>query len=380
MSMNRTTDNVARLWDGQPVDLDDLDPSLVETLHRFTGAGDHVPELDSRFVKHLWEDLMDTSVMQGSGNQNASPAPGARQRIIGVTEWTPRIAFGHPRWLAALVSAALLLLTLGLAFSQIEWRPEGAQAPGGMVIQAPVSPSPDGEVISTETLFAITLLPDVMPVGELGTTLLGWETIPANMVTTREASACCRGFLVHLIIDGSVTIEGDGPIQVYRHDQAGVREDHGAGESAALEPGDLVVVRFEDGQTWTTGAADVEVVMGELASGDFPGQFAPHEWVDFDYIYDLNSVPLHGGPYTFTLTEVTVESPSREMVELPTDGFNQLAIIKDGKAIVGTGTDGVIRVGEMTEPVSIFVLTLSSTDEGTGTPVAGISTRGNRNV
>jgi hypothetical protein len=232
---------------------------------------------------------------------------------------------------------------------------------------APATPS----TWTDETLFEITLPVDVVPAGELGSMDFHWHTIPANSVTSRKADTCCPGVIAYYVLEGSPMIEGDGPIQVIRHDGAGAIEDYGAGEAADLGPGDVVVVRNDDSQTWTTGAAEAQVVIQSLTTGTSPAQPGSWEWRANAYTYEIHSVVLPGGPYKLTLREVTVEADT--IFDLPENVVNQLALRHEGIASVGIDLDNVLKVTGMQEPVTVFVLTLSTT-QGGGTTVAGMGT------
>jgi hypothetical protein len=232
---------------------------------------------------------------------------------------------------------------------------------------APATPS----TWTDETLFEITLPVDVVPTGELGSMDFHWHTIPANSVTSREADTCCPGVIVYFVLEGSAMIEGDGLIQVIRHDEAGAIEDYGAGEPANLGRGDVVIVRNDNTQTWTTGAAEAQLVIQSLATGASPGPPGSWDWQVNAYTYEIHSIVLPGGPYKLTLREVTVEDDT--IFDLPENVVNQLALRKEGIAAVGIDLENVLKVTGVQEPVTLFVLTLSTT-EGGGTTVAGMGT------
>jgi hypothetical protein len=350
-------------------DVDDRDAELFEVV-RALHRGAPIVTPDARFKANLKEHIMTSAASLATASEiNRRPL---RDLLTLRRAWAiPERPRTSSRLFPALISAAMLLATLGAAGYWSLNRDGSGDNTGGPVIYAPASPSPEA-ARTIETFYEITLAADVIPADALGTMLLSWDTIPANSVTSHEGLETDPAAKIYFVIEGSVTIEGDGPIQVVRHDGAGAVENYAAGEPADLGLRDLVVVRNEDTQTWTTGVARAEVIIGTLGGGSTPQPESPSGWPYHVYTVDYHSLELPGGPYLLTLREVSVESETA--FELPENGLNQLAIVHEGRAMVGKGGDGVIRVIELYEPSTLFVLTLLTTSEGAGTPVAGMGT------
>ena len=110
----------------------------------------------------------------------SSPIRIARADTVRVTSIrSARSSAGAQRWLPALVSAALILLLLGLTWRQFgSGEPDRNPQLGAPAIQAPATPSP--EATSDQTLVEITLPADVVPSSVKGSTLLARDTIPAT--------------------------------------------------------------------------------------------------------------------------------------------------------------------------------------------------------
>jgi hypothetical protein len=373
LALNEFWNDLVRASGAQDVAGNALDPELAETVRYLHGLSATAPPASSgeRVRRALQESTSSTSdhkehdvvtnaqTLQhtirpsGNGRFPAPPTLVLPRRILDVN-------------LAYLAVAAVILLALGIG-ARIYWSgpPDSGNRANNPAIHAPGTPSPTDEI-----LFEITLPADVVPADAKGTMTLAWESVPADSVTTKWSDDCCPGSYVYFVLDGSVTIEGDGPIQVIRHDGAGAMEDRESGVPTNLRSGDIVVIRNEVAQTWTTGAVEAEIVTLTLVSGDNPGPFSSHQWRSHRIAVDLNSVVLPGGPYTLSLSRVGVQTDS--LLDLPENVVNQLAIVHEGNATIGRGIGRAIRVSDASAPVTLFVLTLSTTTEGSGTPVAGM--------
>jgi hypothetical protein len=344
-----------------------LDPELVATVRRLGEIG-QTPTPHPDFVDQLEERLM--NVVSNVAMVPSSPIRIARADTARVTSIrSARSSAGAQRWLPALVSAALILLLLGLTWRQFgSGEPDRNPQLGAPAIQAPATPSP--EATSDQTLVEITLPADVVPSSVKGSTLLARDTIPANSVTTREKWECCPGSKVYLILDGSVSLESDGLIQVIRHDAGAVLEDVAAGSRADLGPGDAAVVRNEDSQTWTAGATAVDILTAVLVGGSVPGSADPNEWVGHGYQGADGTLDLPGGPYLLAVRQVIVDADAQ--FAMPEGGVNQLGIIGDGQGFVGSDSDGTLNVTGTSGQTMVFVMTLATVSDGAGTPVAGM--------
>jgi hypothetical protein len=365
-ALNRYLDDLAN---GESPRSGQLDPGLVGTIHRFGELG-RIPSPRPDFVDQLEE-----SIMNATSEFAMAPLPQMPARRID-TPWvtpigSPRSRPVAPRWLPILVSAALILALLGVA-----WREFGPGSPdrnpqlGAPAIQAPTTPSPTGS--ADQTLVAITLPADVVPTGIKASTLLARDTIPANSVTTRASWECCPGSKLYLILDGSVSLESDGLIQVIHPDRGGAMDDVEPGTAADLGPGDAAVVRNEDSQTWTTGAAEVDIITAVLVGGSVPGSEDPAEWVGQSYQGADGTLDLPGGPYLLSVRRAVVDADAH--FAMPEGGVNQLGIIGNGQGFVGSGSDGTLNVTGTSGQTTVFIMTLATVSEGIGTPVAGMGT------
>jgi hypothetical protein len=129
-----------------------------------------------------------------------------------------------------------------------------------------------------------------------------------------------------------------------------------------------MMIRNVDGHTWTSGSTDVEVVVQTLVSG-YPTNPSPNEWPNLRYTADVRTVVLPGGPYHLTLRLRRITSETH--IALPDDGVDHLALLQEGKALVGTSSDGTINITSVREPSQILLLTLTTAPDGNGTPIAG---------
>jgi hypothetical protein len=380
MTAERDDLELNRFWNdvvaGDPVDesgLDAADARLIRQLNTLANA-----PLPVSARERVWRGLLDTYVsipddkeqtMLTANEAKRSDLPrrnGHAQRILPHDPPDRRMRWLYRPVTYAAVAALLLAIIGGFAASQIIGPDDSRPWRDGQGIFAAGSPS-SGEVQAT-TLLEVNLPADVVPADDMGSMDLARSTIPANSVTTRSAWECCPGAKIYFILDGSVTLESDGPINVVLRADAGALEEIAGGESVDLGPGDAVAVRHERSLIWTTGAAEVNIVTMAMVSGLTFGSFDPAEWISHGSQIELESITLPGGPYILTLSQATIDADVT--LPLPHCAINQLLIVQDGKAVVGKNSDGSISVAGIQAPATVLSLRLSAVTKSTGTPVA----------
>ena len=154
--------------------------------------------------------------------------------------------------------------------------------------QGPVSVAPTERPTATPTasqtadagtlLYEIKLPADALPSWDVVTFALAYVTIPADTVSEWKASAgtCCPGAKIKSMIEGTLKVVSEGPVQLIR---AGASvETISAGTEIVLQPGDTLMTRNEIGETYTN-AGPVELVTTDLVSGDVPVPPVPDGWV-----------------------------------------------------------------------------------------------------
>ena len=344
-----------------------LDPELVATIRRLGEIG-QTPTPRPDFVDQLEERLMNAV-----SNVAIVPSPSIRIGPADRASVSPiepaRSVSGARRWLPILVSAALILVLLGLAWRQLG-PGESDRNPqvGAPAIQAPATPSP--AEAGDQTLVDVILPADVVPVGEEVNVLLARDTIPANSETTHAPMDCCPGTKTYSILAGSVSVTSDGPMQFIRAGTSGTGEVIAAGDTADLTPGDTLVVRNEHHQTWTSGAGPVDIITTAIASGFWMTSFDPIEWVGNGAASNSQTIPLPAGPYRLRVVGMKV---SADKTFPPTaETIIQLGISSDGTS-VGQSSDQTLSVAGVRTPLTVFILRMETTPEGAGTPVAGVS-------
>ena len=113
---NPADDPLIRYWDqlvrGDAEPPIDLDPTLVETIHRFRGLDD-APAPDSAFLTRLQEDLMPTATLSASLGSGALSTHDGRAAPHAHATWSPALpAVARRHWTVSQLATAALLLSL----------------------------------------------------------------------------------------------------------------------------------------------------------------------------------------------------------------------------------------------------------------------------
>jgi hypothetical protein len=351
-----TPELVARLWDGKPNDMDRLDPSLVETLDRFKRAVDHVPEPDPDFLNRLWDDLLHASV-----RQYPSPGPLAPDvrpaRHADFVTGTSKDTSDRGRWFSALAFAALLVLTLGVAFSQFGWKHDGPSGLGDPVIQAPGTLSPDDGAPGTtlgEILVPATELGDPTVATDRLTLLLNQVRMPPAMSGAwRSAVTAPRpGRELNAVISGTFTVVAQEEVEVIR---AGTdtAESVPSGSEITLSAGDVLIHTLTMEAIWTTGATEVAMLSGYVVGMPANIVMPAPEWELLDYESLDRAGPVPAGTVRLQLREVTIE-PEEKIAFAPE--IIKVAMVKAGSSgFIGSGSDGSISLKGTKEPATVYL-------------------------
>ena len=284
---------------------DRIAPDLVETIRRFTAIG-HLPTPDPDFADRLEDRLMNAGFQSPAIDRLTVPiVADLPSRVLAIDQ--ARRVRGARRWLPMLVSAALVLATLGIAWR--EFGPGGddpSSHTGGPAINAPASPTPDAT--PDDTVLELTLPADALPTGDGVSAGLGYFSIPPGKSSTWTAK-CCRGPMIEHVVAGQYTVTAGAAIDVIRAD--GTVEQIPPDSAVTLGPGDSLLSRNEtEVQAVNNGTELVEIVQWTFVddSGDtasFRGHLLPG-WIDgggADVQGPLQIQPL---PTTVELRQVDV--------------------------------------------------------------------------
>jgi hypothetical protein len=231
------------------------------------------PAFANQLLERLVDDLADART---SAHDAAGPADQAKELPVN-----PEIAvrlplpWGLPRetverpsrsqWRSRrsypqLIAAALLVFLIGagaLISGQLQRGPEEPRAIPAAVWQE----DQDGLSGPTaETLFAASIDPDDISAAgqqlEWNKALLSYMEIEPGVTynTDHPAFFCCHGLAVYQIIDGRLTIETDGPVQIFR---AGATspESAGFGVPVELHTGDTAITEMSEPPADITNAS-----------------------------------------------------------------------------------------------------------------------------
>ena len=213
---HEAADALSAYWDslgGGPGDSAAAPAGLAETIARLH-ASDTTPALSPAQRGQIWEEVMAAQAVSGSPERSPRALPSANGRAPkpAVTKpvWpllSPRTV-ARPNWLLAQVAtAALLLLTIGLAYF--------AFGPGRSAERVSVVPEvlPAGETpalreVTAETLAAITLPAGAMPSRAGGA--FGLYDVPPGTASTWEFTGAAGPRLTY-VLAGSYTVQVDAP-------------------------------------------------------------------------------------------------------------------------------------------------------------------------
>jgi hypothetical protein len=367
-------DEFVAFWDAlvldQPTDDFAVDEDLAAALRRFQDIGSAQP---TAARERVWAELQPALV--NFSPKGHPPTVARRQRWTdrlvapdSGSEETPRTGRQWRHWvLVQFATAALLLVTLGLGvFALGPGRPNSDRFTGLPVsIPAPEAPAP---IVATpkaepnlETLFATTFAADRVPSGGDLRVVLRRLSLPPGSETpvTPEGQSCCSGPQITYVLEGELTVEANGPMQVFRSADLRLGPVQAPpGEEVVVRPGDTVVHDFAFPAAYINhGASPVQIINGGLYAGTVPSPFLRHTSSLAGSAKTLQG-PLPAGPITINLIRTV----------LPPDGA--IPAPPPGSLVVETGatTDGsidrrqdgsLLNVGDTTETIYAFVLEFS---------------------
>jgi hypothetical protein len=290
-------------------------------------------------------------------------AGGVRTSPIARPLW-PSLADGT-RWsLPHLATAVLLLVTLGFAAVTISLGRVHVDRLTGQpasIAGRDVTPSTGDSTI--ENLFATTLTADQVPQeGQLRFVLWRLSLAPGDgFPAWTQSQPCCPGPQFTHVVEGELTVEAAGPMEVVRG--AGGTADvlrPAPGEEIVVGPGDTIVHDFAFPAAYAVrGTQPVQIVNAGLYAGTMPSPWLRHSGYLGGSAEALDS-PLSAGPISVSILRVVLP-PGGETRPPPSGSL----VLETGAndANVGKRPDGsLFNLGDTTEAVYAVVL------EPTGKP------------
>lgn len=396
MADKRSSDEVlSRFWnalvlsDGEPP-LGDLAPQQAETvrwLHAMTRAP--LPaEIRERVDRTMdtapvamameipanghtqWHVSGTDVVVLGSGGR----APDRRPPDDKPDQPVRPLSAHRPRWAAfPLATALLLLVTLGLGVivgslgrSVVERRtvlPAVTGSTSDEMLQSPEGPAET----TLETVFATTLPPEMLPAG--GYLSFGfWRLELAPGVSTPvppEGQRCCRGPQITHVLAGELTVQVDGPLQLFRGSTLGsTGVELAPGTSTVVRPGDTIIYDFASPAVYANhGTIPVQIVDAGFNTGTLSGE---HWLTTMDYLdgsQEFSQSPLPAGPLAVSLVRAVL--PPNGEVPAPPRGAFVLEVGENGDASIGKRADDglLFNISDKTETIYVAIL------EPLGTPM-----------
>jgi len=367
-------DEFVAFWDAlvldQPTDDFAVDEDLAAALRRFQDIGSALP---TTARERVWAELQPALV--NIPPKGHPPTVARRQRWTDrlvaphtSSEETPRTGRQWRHWvLVQFATAALLLVTLGLGFFTLgPGRPNSDRFTGLPVsILAPLAPAPSVVTPTAEpdleTLFATIVAADRVPSGGNLRVVLRRLSLPPGSKTpvSPEGQSCCRGPQITHVLEGELTVQANGPMQVFH--SADLRLAPGQappGEDIVVRAGDTVVHDFAFPAAYINhGASPVQIINGGLYAGTMPSPFLRHKSSLAGSAKTLQG-PLPAGPITINL--IRADLPPNGVVPAPPPGSLMVETGATTDDSIETRQDGsLLNVGETPEIIYALVLDLS---------------------
>jgi len=366
---------------GRPADLVSLDPALAETVRQLH-ARDDAPGADAAFAAQLLANLDERmNTTYGDLRTPTDPLrlgmmPSTNGRTPNAWPWLPLPAQKSSRpwgWpMTQLATAALVVFTLTFAYLAFGPPRSGRQAEQATSLPAALSTpaTPPAGVIAAETLLEITLPADALPDNIYSGQ--NHYTIPAGSngrwEPTSFSTTCCTGVRLNYVLEGTYTVRGEGAMQVLRSGAARW-EDVPAGTEIALDPGDALLSRMDDGfDAVNSSSAPVGLLEGVLFDGEVSNDPIPQEpsgrpaWTFHDQDILFTQQPVPAEPLILRMRQVTL--PEGGVLPRPPGTILQQAVSLDAADVVSTEDPSNPNPFELrnlgTEPATIYVLSLES--------------------
>lgn len=367
----------------------DLDPGQAETVRRLHAMARTPPPAEIRArVDHVIDaSLLASGIAPHANGHSHSPTVQADIAVFGANGRDANRPSSADRSVEAaralpalrsrlatfpLATALLLLLTLGLGIvvgglgrSAVERRAVLPAAMGNTLNETVQSPEGSAEM-SLETIFATTLPPEMLPTG--GYLNFGfWRLALAPGVSTpasSEGQSCCRGPQITHVLAGELTVQVDGPLQLFRGSTLGSSGVAVApGTATVVRPGDTIVYDFASPAAYTNqGASPVQIINATVNSSVVSGE----PWMTtMDYLdgsQEFSQFPLPDGPLAVSLVRAVL--PPNGEVPAPPDGAIVLEVGENSDASIGKRADdgSLFNINDTVETIYIVVL------EPLGTP------------
>ena len=373
-SERRRADALERYWDaaqrGEARRGDEVDELAAAVIHHL-GVRPPTAELDAaqrrgrlRLIglAKTTEDVTNTltrsfpSSRGESGGLRTSPV--ARPHWLSLPDST--------RWsLPHLATAVLLLVTLGFAAVTMSLGRVHVDRLTGQPASIAGRNVTTGTGESTiEPLFTTTLTADQVPQeGQLRFVLWRLSLAPGDgFPAWTQSQPCCRGPQFTHVVEGELTVEAAGPIEVVRGVGGTLALLQPApDEEVIVGPGDTIVHDFAFPAGYAVrGTHPVQIVNAGLYAGTMPSPWLRHSGYLGGSAEALDG-PLPAGPVSVSLLRATL--PPGEQTRPPPLGSLVLETGAAGDANVGKRPDGsLFNLGETTERIYAVVL------EPTGKP------------
>jgi hypothetical protein len=228
------------------------------------------------------------------------------------------------------------------------------------------TPSPEAKA-TDEILVEITVPAEAFvnpkPGGDQLSFYFQQITTPANTTGTWEtdARADYPGIEVEYLLEGTITVTAEGPVQVLRAEGDGTPEDAPAGTAIELGPGEAVVHRLEQPSVWTSGDAPVALLAGFAVANAVVSEFIPEEWESVSHTFADGEGPVPTGPTVVRLRQIVLE-PDASVAFAP-DILKVFMLAGGSAGFLGEGSDGSLTLKGATEATTLYVFSLQPAED-----------------
>lgn len=266
-----------------------------------------------------------------------------------------------------LATAMLLLLTLGLGViigslgrSVVERRAVLPAVTDVASVETLPEPTSSTTATTLETIFATTLPAEMLPAG--GYLNFGfWRFALAPGVSAPvppEGQSCCRGPQITHVLAGELTVQVDGPLQLFRGSMLGSSGvEVASGTSTVVRPGDTIIYDFASPAAYANhGTSPVQIVSAGFNTGALSGE----RWLTtMDYLdgsQEFSQSPLPAGPLAVSLVRAVL--PPKGEVPAPPRGAFVLEVGENGDASIGKRADdgSLFNINDKTETIYVMML------------------------
>ena len=228
---------------------------------------------------------------------------------------------------------------------------------------------------SEETLVELSFPPEAFGSPNPGNNQLSLDlqyvTIAANVtgIWDMEFRPDYQGQAIEYVLEGTVTVTSNEPVQVIRDGNDSEPETPPIGSEVVLGPGDALVHRFEHNSIWITGAHQARLVSASVVANSGSEHTRPDQWTVPAYTSKDYTGLAPKEQSMLRLRRVTMQPDTVTSIE-PGD-MKLLLIQADLPGFMGEGSDGSLTLMGASGPTIVFEFSVEPVTATSGSSAAG---------